>query len=205
VITFGVYVTAQAREVPIVETPENPPIYVKARAKTPPKTSHQRSRPDQLPWKEHETIVPLIDIPDHLPPIDTTRGITNDDLFRDTGATRGESDSIDDAAHTDGDHPCFEFQVEKPALARDGNPSPRYPSTLESSRVAGEVVAQFVVDTTGRADISTLRILQSSNELFSAALESVIPRWRFQPAEAGGRKVKQIVQVPVRFVAPPGE
>jgi protein TonB len=50
--------------------------------------------------------------------------------------------------------------------------------------------------------MATFRILQSSNELFSAALESVIPRWRFLPAEAGGRKVKQVVQVPVRFVAP---
>jgi hypothetical protein len=29
-----------------------------------------------------------------------------------------------------------------------------------------------------------------------------LPKWRFYPAEAAGRKVKQIVQLPLKFVAP---
>jgi len=31
----------------------------------------------------------------------------------------------------------------------------------------------------------------------------VLPFWRFYPAEAGGHKVKQYVQLPIRFQAPP--
>jgi len=203
VITLGVYVTAQASEAPVVDNPETP-IYVAAPPEAPRRTSHPRTRDDvheRQPWNERELPIPPIDIPDHLPPIELTREITNDDVFRATGSTPG-TNGVDGGARTDGDHPYFESQVEKPALARDGNPSPRYPSMLERSRVAGEVIAQFVVDTTGKADMTTFRILQSNNALFSAALGSVIPRWRFLPAEAGGRKVKQIVQIPVRFVAP---
>jgi len=42
----------------------------------------------------------------------------------------------------------------------------------------------------------------SSNELFASSLKSTLPQWRFYPAEAGGHKVKQIVQLPLKFVAP---
>lgn len=204
VITFGVYVTAQAREAPVAETPETP-ILLAPPADPPPKTAPRRSNDGARglrPRQGLQTLVPPIEIPDHLPAIDLTREITNADDLRGSAAFHDAVYGADDGVRSDGDHAYFDFQVEKPALARQGNPSPRYPSMLESSRVAGEVVAQFVVDTTGKADMATLRILQSSNELFSAALESVIPRWRFLPAEAGGRKVKQVVQVPVRFVAP---
>jgi protein TonB len=59
-----------------------------------------------------------------------------------------------------------------------------------------------VVDTNGRADMSTFKVLQADNELFGASLKNVLPSWRFYPAEAGGHKVKQIVQLPVAFQAP---
>ncbi len=48
----------------------------------------------------------------------------------------------------------FEFQVEKQVSPYPGNTAPRYPDMLRSANVEGEVLAQFVVDTTGRADMS---------------------------------------------------
>jgi len=44
-------------------------------------------------------------------------------------------------------------------------------------------------------------VLESSNELFVRAFAETLPKWRFYPAEAGGRKVKQMVQLPLKFVA----
>ena len=38
---------------------------------------------------------------------------------------------------------------------------------LRSANVEGEVLAQFVVDTTGRADMSTFKVLKSTHELFT--------------------------------------
>jgi len=87
-------------------------------------------------------------------------------------------------------------------MARDGNPVPGYPALLERSGIEGRVLVEFVVDTLGRPDMKSVKVLESSNELFVQSLESALPRWRFYPAEARGRKVKQIVQLPLRFIAP---
>jgi protein TonB len=92
----------------------------------------------------------------------------------------------------------FEFQVEKPVVALN-NAAPTYPSMLQNQGVAGQVIAQFVVDTTGRVDISTFKVIESSHDLFSSAVKNSLSRMRFQPAEVGGRKVKQLVQQPFVF------
>jgi protein TonB len=83
--------------------------------------------------------------------------------------------------------------VDKPAIARAGNPSPRYPEVLRRANVAGEVVVQVVVDTTGLADLSTLRVLSSAHPLLTDAVLATFPRARFIPAETGGRKVRMWV------------
>ena len=45
---------------------------------------------------------------------------------------------------------------------------------LRSANVEGEVLAQFVVDTTGRYESGTFKVLKSSNEQFTnAAIEAV--------------------------------
>ena len=38
---------------------------------------------------------------------------------------------------------------------------------LRSANVEGEVLAQFVVDTTGRAEMGTFKVLKSSHDLFT--------------------------------------
>ncbi|HEV8496315.1 MAG TPA: M56 family metallopeptidase [Gemmatimonadaceae bacterium] len=93
----------------------------------------------------------------------------------------------------------FEFQVEKTAKLVDGNPSPRYPDLLRSAKISGGVVAQFVVDTTGVPDMRTFKVLKSSHELFMASVRETVPSLRFSPAEVGGRKVKQLVEMPFEF------
>jgi periplasmic protein TonB len=201
-LSCAVYLTAQAKELPVSNPPEAPiPLFPPTDPA--PKTKRHRTHgggraadPGPVP----SVPVPSIEIPNGRSPIDTH------DVIPDAGV-----DSAMWGRPTDGSHgthgagdgtPFVASQVEKPAVARDGNPPPRYPSMLEQSRVEGAVLAQFVVDTTGRAEMSTFEILQSTNELFAAALRDVVPRWRFLPAEAGGRRVRQVVEVPVRFVAP---
>ncbi|HEX6536473.1 MAG TPA: M56 family metallopeptidase [Gemmatimonadaceae bacterium] len=96
----------------------------------------------------------------------------------------------------------FEFQVNEPVRLREQNPAPRYPSMLESSHVEGEVLAQFVVDTAGRAEMNTFKVLRSTNELFTMSVKDVLPRTRFYAAEVHGRKVRQLVQMPFVFKVP---
>ena len=95
--------------------------------------------------------------------------------------------------------PYFEFQVEKPVRLASGSANPTYPAELKASNVSGVVLAQFVVDTLGRAEVSTFKVLKSDHQLFTEAVKNTLPELRFIPAEVGGRKVKQLVQQPFTF------
>ena len=96
----------------------------------------------------------------------------------------------------------FEFQVEKPAEMLSDSPKPKYPSVLESSGIAGEVQAQFVVRSDGRADMDSFKVLKSTNELFTQAVKNVLPRMHFSPAMIGGKPVNQLVQQSFQFAVP---
>jgi protein TonB len=89
--------------------------------------------------------------------------------------------------------------VEKQAAPMPGNAEPTYPDMLRSAKVEGEVVAQFVVDTTGRAEMNTFKVLKSSHDLFTSSVKSALPNMKFYPAQLAGRKVKQLVQMPFVF------
>ena len=96
----------------------------------------------------------------------------------------------------------FENQVERPAAHRLGNPPPKYPPMLRSANVEGAVLVQFVVDTLGRVDSTTVHVLKSTHDLFTNAVKDVVFRYKFRPAELAGRKVKQLVQMPFDFRVP---
>ena len=76
-----------------------------------------------------------------------------------------------------------------------------YPEPLQSvgRRESGEVVVEFAVDTTGRPDMSTLKIVSSANNHFTEAVRKAIPSLRFEPAQQRGRKAKAPVQIQFRF------
>jgi TonB family protein len=95
--------------------------------------------------------------------------------------------------------PYFEFQVEEPVRPIAGTSQPRYPDALRMVGVEGEVLAQFIVGPDGRADVQTLKILKSSNELFTDAIRNALPEMRFTPARVGGKAVHQLVQEPFSF------
>lgn len=99
----------------------------------------------------------------------------------------------------DANQTFFEFQIEKPVTPIPGNPAPRYPDMLRSANVEGTVLAQFVVDTLGHADMSTFKVLKSTHDLFTEAVQKSLPNMLFRPAEIGGKKVKQLLQMPFEF------
>jgi len=64
-------------------------------------------------------------------------------------------------------------------------PSPHFPDELRAQPIDGEVVVQFRVNEKGRVDPSSMQVLQSAHELFTAAVRNVLPKFRFQPARSG--------------------
>jgi outer membrane biosynthesis protein TonB len=84
------------------------------------------------------------------------------------------------------DQAYLDFQVDQPAKLKSA-PAPVFPDRVRASGVEGRVLVQFVVDERGRPDMS------------SSVRQSVIAS-SFIPAEAAGRKVKQLVQLPFTFM-----
>jgi protein TonB len=203
-ITFAVYATASAGEA-IVKSPSDPVTIfyppTPRKPADPARTSTKGSAGGiAVPRTVNRKPIDLTHIPTELPTIDaSTPAIDVSTLFG--PATPTASGGAHDGTGDDG-APMFAAPVEKPAIPRSGNPSPKYPSLLESSRVEGAVLVQFVVDTLGVADMSSFKVLDATNELFAESTRATLTKWRFYPAEAGGRKVKQIVQLPLKFVAP---
>jgi hypothetical protein len=52
--------------------------------------------------------------------------------------------------------------------------------------------ANVVIDTLGRARVSTLKVLETSNEWFPRNLKALLPRMRFSPAMLAGCKVDRV-------------
>ncbi len=98
-----------------------------------------------------------------------------------------------------GSTPMLGWMVDVPAWPRAGNPAPTYPRMLRDSGVEGVVLAQFVIDTTGRAEPATFRALDASHALFEMAVREAVGKMRFRPAESAGRKVRVVVQQSFAF------
>lgn len=153
------------------------------------------------PPKGFQVLSAPIEIPNVIPDIDLSKKVTDEADFSGKGVAGGVAKGVEGGKGPvpQGDQPYFDFQVEKPVVAAPGSAGPAYPDMLRSAGIEGQVLAQFVVDTTGRADMSTFKALRSDNDLFTTAVKNALQRMRFLPAEVGGRKVKQLVQQPFQF------
>lgn len=80
--------------------------------------------------------------------------------------------------------------------------APEYPPYLQENHIEGSLTVEFVVDTTGGADSTSLRVIHSSHPAFEQSLRSALPHMRFVPAELGGRLVRQWVRQEFRFLMP---
>ena len=204
-VGLAVYATANAairnekpkqEKIDFVETPKDQP---------PPKEEPPPPPPPDVvvappPPKGFQVLTAPVEIPDVIPDIDLSKKVTDESDFSGKGVAGGTSKGVEGGkAVVQSDQPYFEFQVEKPVVPAPGSISPRYPDMLRQAGVEGEVLAQFVVDTTGKAEPGSLKILKSSHDLFIQSVKNALPQMKFIPAEVGGRKVKQLVQQPFSF------
>jgi TonB family protein len=90
--------------------------------------------------------------------------------------------------------PFFAKRTICPAWPRTRNPAPDYPAELRQQGVRGFVRARFMVTADGKVKPNTLVILQATNKRFARAVEDVLPRLEFMPAEVQGRKVEQLTE-----------
>jgi periplasmic protein TonB len=97
------------------------------------------------------------------------------------------------------DQAYLDFQVDQPAKLKSA-PAPVFPDRVRASGVEGRVLVQFVVDERGRPDMSSFKVLKSTDGELTASVRQSVIASSFIPAEAAGRKVKQLVQLPFTFM-----
>jgi periplasmic protein TonB len=204
-ITGAVYGTLQAGQ-RALEKPKAEKVDFVDMKKDEPKPEPEKAPPPPEvtvappPPKGFQVLSAPISIPDVIPDIDLSKKVTDEADFTGKGVAGGVGRGVEGGTGpTNNENAYFEFQVEKTVLSAPGNPQPQYPSMLQSAGVEGKVLAQFVVDVDGKADMSTFKVLESSHELFTQSVRQVLPRMRFFPAEIGGKKVRQVVQQPFVF------
>lgn len=86
---------------------------------------------------------------------------------------------------------------------RDDPVPPRYPEVLRRAGIEGSVTVRFVVDTTGRVEMSSIVVLQSTHEAFVIAARESLAKLRFNPSRIGDRRVPAVAVMPFQFTLTP--
>jgi protein TonB len=198
IITAAVAATSGVDASPLGPEEKAPIIYFAA---TPPAVPLPASPPSGNPRIDvpAEPDFRLPDIPAYtIPTFDVTthatRGLTSD-LPSLSGTPIPASGTLVGglgAVHTSA-------VVDRIVVALTENQRPDYPQSLRSASLEGEVLITFVVDTSGRVEPGSLRIVKSSHPLFAESVQRWLPKTRYRPAEIGGRRVRQLVQQQVGF------
>jgi TonB family protein len=136
----------------------------------------------------------------HETPVDTAPASQLMEPARD-GYVAAPADSCQRAQQRAESAPVFKVMRE-PAPYRT-NEKPPFPLR---ERVGGyqQVTVQFLVAPTGRVDMANVKVISSSGPRFEESVRTVMPGWRFTPAElVPGCRVWFRVTMPVVFHTPP--
>ena len=99
---------------------------------------------------------------------------------------------------------CAEARIRaaaKPDLDVDRVPAPvvmkprpfvGFPRSALRKDGSATIKADVIVDTLGRAQMSTFRAVEISHPWFERNLRTVLPKWKFTPAELAGCKVARV-------------
>jgi protein TonB len=92
-----------------------------------------------------------------------------------------------------------QLEVDSTVARYPGRAAPAYPNEMLKQGVQGSVTTQYVVDTSGFADTTSLKIMRTSNPEFADAVRAALPYMRFFPAKVGTKKVRQLVEQEFSF------
>lgn len=76
---------------------------------------------------------------------------------------------------------------------------PVYPPALAAAGIAGVVRLEFVVDTTGRCEPGSIRVIRSTRAGFEAPAAEAVRKTVYRPARSHGRLVRQLVDQSLVF------
>jgi len=198
IIVIAVYSTAVAEDHPriiydpimtrIIPQPPTEP--------TPSRRSAPAGREGASPYDVPRipTVAPSVDV--HVPPPEShiNAASAHDSLLADFSGGGASGGAVLDGARGFANEAVLDSPVR--VLTER---TPLYPEMLRAAGIAGIVRVQFVVDTAGRAELTSVRVLDSSHELFTRAVLASLRQARFTPGELSGHRVRTLVERSYRF------
>jgi hypothetical protein len=99
----------------------------------------------------------------------------------------------------EGDTPLFLLRqpirrITQKVRAKAGNQPPLYPAELRNAGIEGSSIFEFVVDTSGRVDLSTSHALTASAPQFADAVRDALPSLRYEPMYVEGCPTNTLIQ-----------
>lgn len=143
--------------------------------------------------KGFQTVVAPTDIPTNIPPINLQEHFDPKD-YTGTGVEGGVGTGIVPSS----DQVFMESVVEERPEVLSG-PQLQYPDLLRQAGVQGRVLVQAIIDTSGRAEPPSVKIIQSPNPGFDQPAKNYVLRALFRPARVHGRAVRVLVNLPIDF------
>ena len=107
---------------------------------------------------------------------------------------KGQETIVDVADQGDPMRAFTEIEVDSVAIPDPNGEAPVYPPALLKMGIEGAVMASFVVDSTGHADVNTFQLLAAADPEFVAAVKNALGRMRYRPAMINGRHVNQLAE-----------
>ena len=160
----------------------------------------QQKQPEQppppaidVPLKGFQTVVAITDIPKNIPPVNLQEHFDPKD-FSGTGVEGGIATGV--TPNTD---QVFSSDVvqEKPEIL--SSPLPLYPELLRQAGIQGVVMVEAIVDTSGRVEPNSVKVVQSANPGFDAPAKNSVLKALFRPARVYGHAVRVLIHIPINF------
>jgi protein TonB len=195
VISGAVYVTLQAGESVIEERQVDITLQVQQQKQQEEQKQEVAPVPQQV--KGFQTLAIPTSIPVDIPPPSTQEFNAADfsGVGVEGGIARGQQEERQVIRQ---DQPYLEAVVEE-RPERISSPPARYPDILRQAGIEGRVLMEVVIDTSGHAERGSIRVLQSSHQLFDGPAREVVQGSLFSPGRIQGRAVRVRVQVPINF------
>lgn len=146
-----------------------------------------------VPLKGFQTIVAPTEIPTNIPPVNLAEKFDPKD-YSGTGVEGGTANGV---VPTGNDVFMESIVEEKPS--RLAGPQPPYPDLAHQAGIQGRVTVQFVVDTMGKAEPNSIRIIQSPNPAFNEGVKNSVLHSLFRPGRVHGRAVRVLIELPFDF------
>ena len=165
-----------------------------------PEKKEEEQKPPEVKLEEPKGFTALlapVNIPTNIPPINLNEKFDPKD-FSGVGIEKGISALTSTDVKIDPGQAFIEAVVdEKPE--RVSNPPLDYPDLLRQAGIEGNVIVEVIIDTTGRAEPTSLRIIQSTNKAFELSAKDAVLKSLYRPGRVRGQAVRVLVQVPISF------